>query len=297
MSTLALRASPDTSLRARTLVALATVYVVWSSTYLALRQVVAALPPLLTGSLRFALAGAILFTVQRLRGEPWPTARSWRPAAVSGVLLFACGNGILAIAETRVSSGVAAVAFAATPLLVAAITSFAGERPTARELAGIALGLAGVVVLAAGSDLRAAGLRGMLLLVSPLAWAIGTVVARRARPSSAMTFSAQQMVSGAVVMLLMGLALGERMPDAAPPVAWASLAYLTVFGSVVTFPAFGFLVRHARPALATSYAYVNPALAVALGTVVAHEAFASTTLLSLSLVVAAVLIVVTDRRR
>ncbi len=112
-----------------------------------------------------------------------------------------------------------------------------------------------------------------------------------------MTFSAQQMVSGAVVMLLMGLALGERMPDAAPPVAWASLAYLTVFGSVVTFPAFGFLVRHARPALATSYAYVNPALAVALGTVVAHEAFASTTLLSLSLVVAAVLIVVTDRRR
>lgn len=105
-----------------------------------------------------------------------------------------------------------------------------------------------------------------------------------------MTFSAQQMASGAAVMLLMGLTLGERMPAAAPPVAWASLAYLVVFGSAVTFPAFGFLVRHARPAMATSYAYVNPALAVVLGAALADEALAPSTL---ALVVAAVLIVVT----
>lgn len=278
---------PDAAARARLLAALGVVYLVWSSTYLAVRHVVAALPPMLVGGARFVLAGAMLFAVQRLRGEA-PRRQDWGPAAASGVLLFTVSNGFVCLAETRVSSGVAAVACAATPLVVAALGAVTGERPSARELLSLALGFAGVAALGFGADVSSAGARGALLLVAPVAWALGTVIARRARPSSAVSFAAQQMVCGGAAMLVVGAALGERMPATAPTAAWVAWAYLVLIGSVVTFPAYGYLVRHARPAVATSYAYVNPAIAVLLGVALGGEALTRSTAGALALVVAAV---------
>ncbi|MBI5514044.1 MAG: drug/metabolite exporter YedA [Deltaproteobacteria bacterium] len=296
MTTMALAARPSLSLRGRTLLALGAVYVVWSSTYLALRYVVEALPPMLASGLRFLCAAGVLFGLQRLRGEPWPRARSWAPAAVTGALLFTIGNGLVGLAETRVGSGVAATACATTPLWVAGLGALRGERPTRRELLGIALGLAGVALLGAGSDLRHAGLRGLLLLVSPLAWALGTVLARSERPASAMTFAAQQMLAGGVGLLAVGATLGERFTASAPAHAWWALGYLVLAGSVVGFTAYAFLVRYARPAVATSYAYVNPALAVVLGAALGGEALSASALGALGLIVSAVVVVALGRR-
>jgi drug/metabolite transporter (DMT)-like permease len=288
-----LHSSPPTgaSPRARMVTALVTLYLVWSSTYLALRYVVAALPPMLTGALRFALAGLTLFAVQRLRGEPGPARRDWSAAAASGALLFTAANGMLCVAETRVPSSVAAVACATTPLFVVALGALRGERPRAGELAGVVLGIAGVLVLGLGEFVSAAGPRGMLLLLSPLAWAWGTVVARRARPVSTVTFAAQQMVCGAATNLALGVALGERVPSRVPEAAAWGFAWLVVFGSVVAFPAYAYLVRNARPAVATSYAYVNPVLAVVLGAAMGGERLTGSTLLALALVFVAVLAV------
>ncbi len=291
MNSLAGFPAPVISPRVRTFVALAVLYVVWSSTYLALRHVVVAMPPMMTGGGRFLVAGAILFALQRLRGEPGPARHDWAPAAVSGALLFAGGNGLVCIAETRVSSGVAAVACASTPLFVAGLGALWGERPSRRELGGLALGFAGVLTLGASADLAIGGARGMLLLASPLAWAMGTVIARKARPASPMTFAAQQMVCGAVAMLLASAAMRERVPHHVPTTAWLSLGYLALFGSVVAFPAFSFLVKHARPAVATSYAYVNPVLAVMLGAAIGGESLTRTSIVALALVLAAVVVV------
>jgi len=288
--------SPDASpvaatLRARILLALVTLYLVWSSTYLALRYVVAALPPMLTGALRFALAGALLFLVQRLRGEPRPSRRDWPAAWTSGTLLFTAANGMLCIAETRVSSGVAAVACGTTPLFVVALGALLGERPRAGELAGVLLGLVGALVLGFGELGSGTGSRGLLLLLSPMAWAWGTILARRARPASAVTFAAQQMVCGAGSNLVVGLVLGEHLPAQITATAAWAFAWLVLFGSVVGFPAYAFLVRNARPAVATSYAYVNPVLAVVLGAALGGERLTGTTLAALGLVCVAVLVV------
>lgn len=273
----------------RTLVALVTLYLVWSSTYLALRHVVASMPPLLSGALRFALSGALLFAVQRLRGEPAPRRGDWAPAALSGVLLFTAANGMLCLAETRVTSSVAAVACATTPLFVVGLNALRGERPSAGELAGVALGLSGVLLLASGEVIRAAGAQGALLLLSPFAWACGTLVARRAQPPSAVTFGAQQMAGGALGNLAVGLILGERFSTQLPAVAAWSFAWLVLFGSVVAFPAFAYLVRHARPAVAMSYAYVNPVIAVLLGASLGGERVSARSLAALALVIAAVI--------
>lgn len=296
MNDLALPLSRD-GLRPRILAALVVVYLVWSSTYLAVRHMVAELPPLLVGGCRFILASALLFTVQRLRGAPMPAPGSWPRAAAAGVLLFTLGNGLVCLAETRTSSSVAAVACASTPLFVALFGALRGERPSRREALAIAAGLAGVAVLFAGRDLRVAGARGALLFLAPVAWAGGTVLARGARAASPTTFAAQQMLCGGMVMAASGWLLGERLPAHVSNEALGAVGWLVVMGSVVAFPAYAFLVQNARPAVATSYAYVNPALAVLLGAALGGESLGASTLGSLALVVAAVALATTGGAR
>lgn len=296
MNDLALPTARD-GLRPRIFAALAVVYLVWSSTYLAVRHMVAELPPMLSGGVRFLLASALLFGVQRLRGAAMPVRGTWPLAAASGVLLFTLGNGLVCVAETRTSSSVAAVACASTPLFVALFGVLRGERPSAREALGIVAGLAGVAVLFAGRDLRVAGVRGALLFLAPVAWAGGTVLARRSRGSSPMTFAAQQMLCGGAAMGVVGAVWGERFPAQVSAEALGAFGWLVVMGSVVAFPAYTFLVQNARPAVVTSYAYVNPALAVLLGAAVGGEALSASTLGSLALVVVAVLLATTGGAR
>lgn len=284
--------SPGPSLARPVVLALAAVYAIWSSTYLALRVVVEHVPPMLAGAARFSAAGLVLLAVARARGERMPTARTWAKAAPVGVLLFTLGNGLVATAERTASSGAAAIACATMPLWAAGLSLAFGERPSRRDWCGLAVGFAGVVLLCAGSELRGDGLATAFLVLAPVSWALGSVLARRFQAEPGLATSAAQMIAGAVACLALALASGERVPAHVPPRALLALAYLVVFGSLVGYTAYAYLLRKARPTVAMSYAYVNPALAVLLGAAAYGETPTAGTLAATGLVVAGVAVAV-----
>jgi drug/metabolite transporter (DMT)-like permease len=268
-------------------VSLATLYLVWSSTYLALRYLVDAAPVLLSCGARYMLAGLVLYVGSRVSGGERPSKRAWLAAIPSGGLLFLVGNGFVALAETTVGSGLAAVVCAAMPLFLAVFGALSGERTSRAEWLGLGLGFAGVVLLGA-ADLRSSSLAGLFLGFAPIGWALGSLLAKRLPLAKGAMAPATQMITGGVIDLLVGLARGERF-DSTPPVrAWLAFGYLVVFGSIAAFSAYAYLLRTTRPATATSYAYVNPMLAVLLGVAVGHEHLAPTSLVATLLVVGGV---------
>lgn len=254
--------------------ALSAVYLVWGSTYLAIRFALeGGWPPLLMGGVRFLVAGSFLYAVLRLRGMPAPTRMQWRNAAFVGLLLLAVGNGLVCVAEQTVSSGLAAVAVASMPLWMALFSALRGERPRRMEWVGLAVGFAGVAWLNAGSSLSATPSGLVALLVAAMAWAYGSVWSRGRDLPSPFMGAAAQMLCGGVAMLVTGVVLGERFdgwPDAR---GLLSVGYLASIGSLVGFSAYIWLLHHVRPALAGSYAYVNPVIAVLLGAWLAGERF------------------------
>ncbi len=276
--------------------ALAAVYLVWGSTYLVMRIAVEHLPPLLMGAIRFSIAGALLFGFALVRGAAWPTARQWLMALPVGALLFVGGNGFVAIAETEVSSGVAAVVVATMPLWMAVFATISGERPTRSEWLGVGFGLAGVVVLMSGAELSAAPVFAAILLGSPLAWALGSTLSRRLEQAPGIMSAATQQLTGGAALALVGFTRGERLPATFTFEAIWSLVYLIVLGSFVAFTAYSWLLRNTRPAVATSYAYVNPGIAVLLGVFLGAEQVSGATLMATPLIVAAVVLVVRGKR-
>jgi drug/metabolite transporter (DMT)-like permease len=260
----------------RLVLALGAVWLIWGSTYLAMRVAVAGLPPFLMAGTRFVLAGAALLVIVRARGETMPGVRAWLIAVPVGALLFLCGNGLVVVAEQTLPSSVAAIVCATTPLIASALAAFRGERPRSAEIVGMVLGIAGVVLLGIGSPLAVAGWRALLVLLAPIGWAIGSLIARSesAKESGAargLGAAGAHMVMGGVWMLLTSVVLGEHLPK---EIAWQSAAswgYLVVFGSLVGFSAYSWLLAHSRPAVAMSYAYVNPVIAVVLGAALGGE--------------------------
>ena len=254
--------------------ALAVVYVVWGSTYLGIRFALeGGYPPLLMAGGRFLAAGALLYALLRARGVPAPTRAQWRDLAFMGTLLLGFGNGMVCIAEQSVSSGLAAVAVASAPLWIGLFAALRGQRPSRIELLGLGVGFLGVLWLNAGSALTASPTALVALLVAPLAWAFGSVWSQgRALPQPFMA-AAAQMLCGGVLMLVAGFALGERIHAWPTPKATLSVVYLSVFGSIVAFSAYAWLLQNVRATLAGSYAYVNPAVAVVLGGWLAAERF------------------------
>jgi drug/metabolite transporter (DMT)-like permease len=283
--------------RVALLASLASVYVVWSSTYLVMRIAVESLPPMLMGAIRFSIAGGLLFVFGAFRRVPMPTLRQWFLALPIGILLFVGGNGLVAIGETRVSSGIAAVVCATMPLWMSVFAVLTGERPTAREWLGVALGLAGVVVLTAGAELSAEPVFAAILLGSPLAWAAGSILSRRLPAAPGVMAAASQQIMGGLALFAVGFGRGERLPAEWTFDAMWSVAYLIVFGSFVAFTAYSWLLKNARPALATSYAFVNPPLAVLLGAALGAEHVDSATLAATPLIVAAVVLVVIGKKK
>lgn len=281
----------------RLLVALASVYIVWGSTYFAMRVAVAGLPPLGMGAVRFVIAGALLLGIARVRGSAWPTSRQWLATLPIGALFFVGGNGLVAVAEQSIDSGIAAVVCATMPLWTAVIASATGEPTSRREWIGLAVGFAGVVLLVGGASTRGEPLHFVLVLLSPLSWAIGAVLSRRVAMPGGLTAAGAQMLTGGLAMAVVSLALGETWPTTQPAGAWLALAYLVVFGSLIGFTAFAWLLRNTRPAVATSYAYVNPAIAVLVGAALGGEILGISTIASTGLIVAAVALVVTGKRR
>ena len=278
-------ASPSPRSALSIALALAAVYLIWGSTYLAIRFALeGGFPPLLMAGGRFIVAGSLMYAALRLRGVPAPTRAQWKHLAVMGALLLGLGNGMVCIAQQSVSSGLAAVAVASAPLWMGLFAAMRGQHPNRLEWIGLAVGFAGVLWLNAGGTLSASPQGLIALLIAPLAWSYGSIWSKGRDLPAPFMGAAGQMLLGGVMMLVAGLLLGERIETLPTLKGWLSVGYLLTFGSIVGFSAYIWLLHHVRPALAGSYAYVNPAIAVMLGAALAHERFAARELAAMGVI-------------
>lgn len=282
---------------AHVVAALLAVYLIWGSTYLAIRFVVETLPPFLSAGARWAVAGAALYLFMRARGAPAPARQTWRGAVVVGAFLLLGGNGLVSLAETSVPSGIAALVVATVPLFVV-LFDWAGParaRPSALAVAGLALGFGGVALLVDPFSIGVVRfeLWAMAALVAASAlWSVGTLYGRDATfaepPALAM---GMQMLGGGACLLLTGAAVGELGQlelGAVSTLSWLSFLYLTTVGALGGFTAYIWLVRNVAPQLATTYAFVNPVIAVMLGAALAAEPLTPRTVAAAGIIIVAV---------
>lgn len=303
-------AAPDTRTRVQSWIALGVVYLVWGSTYLAIHVGVAHLPPLLMGGIRYIIAGTLLYPIasratSARRGPGGdgsrPGARAWLACAVVGVLLLFGGNGGVSVAETTLPSGVAAVLVATVPLwMIVFAWPVERQRVTARSAAGLAVGLAGVAILV-GGGLAGGRMSGVFIVLGgSAAWGFGSVLSHRLPvPANAMLAAAIEMLAGGVVLLAVAAATGEfsRVQwSAVPATSWIALAYLIGPGSILAFTAYGYALSHLPVATVSTYAYVNPVVAVLAGIVFLGERFSWREGLGAALVVASVVIILNRPR-
>jgi drug/metabolite transporter (DMT)-like permease len=272
-------------------------YIIWGSTYLGIRVALQSYPPFLLAGIRFAIAGLLMLGYLRWRGAALPTARQWRNAAFSGVLLLGFGNGLVCFAEESVSSGISAVVVASMPLFAALFTGLYGEWPSRRETLGLLIGFIGVVVLNFGSSLTASHIGALALLIAAMAWAFGSVWSRRQDMPTGMMNTAAQMLCGSVALLTAGFVSGEKLPAHPTWLASTAAAYLVIFGSLIAFSAYLYVLKHARPALATSYAYVNPPVAVLFGVILLGEKVGPYDLAGMAIILLGVVAITMARQR
>lgn len=289
----------------KVLAAFAAVYVLWGSTYLAIRVAIDTLPPLLMAGARFLVAGGALYAFVRLRGERAPDRRHWGTTAAIGALLLLLGNGGVVLAERTVPSGVVALLVAMVPLWMVLIEWLrrGGVRPSLRTVLGLVVGFAGMVLLVGPSGLGGEPVDPLgtaLVMVGSLAWAGGSIYARGAAlPKSALLATGMQMVWGGVWLTLAGLLAGEwRGLDASAftPRSLLAWGYLVVFGSLVGFTAYIWLLGAVSAARVSTYAYVNPVVAVLLGWALLDEPLSPRVIGAAAVIIAAVAVITTGRR-
>ncbi len=290
----------------RLVIALGLVYVVWGSTYLAIRFAVETMPPLLMAGVRFVVAGGLLLSWRRWRGDALPTLRQFRNANLVGALLLLGGNGCVVIAQTWIASGLAALLVATVPLFVALFDWLRpqGRRPSWVVGVGLVLGFVGIALLidpgTVGGEGAADLLGGTLLLLAAASWSAGTVYARHADlPASDLMGAAIYMLSGGFWLLVAAVVRGELtgfdLAVVSATSAWG-LAYLILFGSLVGFVAYSWLMRNADSTLVSTYAYVNPVIAVLLGWLLAGEVITGRTVVAGAIVLVAVGLITQSRR-
>ena len=272
-STTTTTASPTASSLSPLLIAcLAATWLVWGSTYFAIKLALVSFAPFLQMGTRFLAAGALLAAWMRWRGAPWPNRLQWRNAVVIGALMLGGGMGGTAVAETTVGSGLVVAFIAVMPLMIAALNLFWGVKPGRLESAGIGVGMLGVLLLTQGAGFQAspAGLAAQAIACAT--WSLGSVLSQRNLPLApgAMGF-ASEMLCGGVTLMLLSLGAGETMAWPPQPLATAAWVYLVVFGSLIAVNAYMVLLARASAGLASSYSFVNPVIALLLGTAVGGE--------------------------
>ena len=288
----------------KTVGALGIVYVVWGSTYLAIRYAIEGFPPLLSGGLRFAAAAALMlgYLAVRRPAALRATCAQLATAAVSGILLLAGGNGMVTVAEQRVDSGLAALLIACVPLWIVILRLLMRDRPGPATALGVLIGLAGValIFLPGGSGGTDHGYAALTVLAA-LSWAVGSLlVTLLPVPTDPLTLTTVEMAAGSLVLLVAAAARGEFgrfAPGDAPGSAWFALCYLVVFGSLIAFTAYIWLLGNAPVSIVATYAYVNPAVAVLLGALIAGERLTGSALAGGLVILAAVALVVTAESR
>ena len=294
MSQLASRHGAST---AKVLLALLAVYLLWGSTYYAIRIALSAYPPFLLTAVRMFIAGSLMFAVLRLRGVPAPTRRQWPPILVLGLLLSVLSNALVNLAEQTVSTGLVAIGVAAMPLWAGLFSALRGHHPSRGEWLGLLVGFAGVAWLNVGSEMRVSTIGALAVLVAPVAWAWGSIWSRGQDLPEPFMSSAAQMLVGSFMALFVGLGVGERMYGVPAMEPTLAMFYLVVAGSILGFTAYIWLLHHVRPALATSYAYVNPPLAMGFGALLLGEKFDAHAIGAMLVILAGVVIITQAKAR
>jgi drug/metabolite transporter (DMT)-like permease len=293
--------------RWKILLAFATIYLVWGSTFLAIRIGVREVPPFLLAGMRFFAAGIVLYAWMRVKGTPSPTRREWAAASFLAVLIFVLDYGLLFWAEKRVPSGIAAVMLATIPVFMtlAEIFFLRTQKLTFRLGFALLVGICGVAILVGhsprlGEDaIDAAG--AFALIVAAISWSLAAVLTRKLPlPESKVMSSGAQMLAGGIFLILASAMLGELNAfhlRAVSPIAWIALSYLIVAGSIIAFTAYVWLIHHESPTKVGTYAYVNPVVAVLLGYFLGGEALGVRTIVGILLVLASVIVITTTRKK
>lgn len=279
--------------------ALLAVFVFWGSTAPAIKVAVATLPPWYMASVRFLVAGAILWLYARIRGVPLPSVRDWRGAAITGTILLTLGNGMFAWCLQYIPSGLGSLFFALSPLWNAVIgAAFYRERLSPLAIVGIAMGIGGMAYLVSPSAAEHLPLFPVVIATATsIAWSVGSMIQRRYPATDFAQMSGMQMLVGCVELGLLGLLFHERLtPAEFTPAATASLVYLIIFGSIVGFSAYVWLARNVETVLASTYSYVNPVVAIALAALVLHEPLTWHTVLGAVVIVLGVTLMMTQLR-
>jgi len=283
------------------------VYLIWSSTYLAIRFAVETLPPFLMAGVRFLIAGALLYGWMRFRGAKRPTLRHWKSTAIVGGLLLLGGNGGVVWAEQIVPSGITALMIATVPLWMVLIhwMSPGGERPSTQVWIGVVIGFFGIVLLvnpfASANMFRVDPVGAAVLCFATISWSIGSLYSRNApMPPESLLATAMEMLTGGAMLTLAGTVSGEwyRLNLAEASLrSLLSVAYLIVFGSLIAFSAYTWLLKNTSPARVSTYAYVNPVIAVFLGWALAGEVVNSLIAVAATVIIFAVVLITTYREK
>lgn len=286
--------------------ALASVYVLWGSTYLFIHFMTERMPPLYMASLRLSTAGLILYLYARLTGTPAPSLKQWASAGLIGVLLLTIANGSMSVALQYVPTSIAALLAATVPLFIILFNwiSFGHTRPTNLSLAGLLVGLLGVSLLVQPADPGVSATGGTwlgigLIMLANISWAVGTLLSGKLSLPSQLISSAVQMLVGGLVLFLFSMFTENVSPTSigdAPVKAIGSLIYLIIFGSIIGFSSFAWLARNASPQLVSTYAYVNPVVAMLLGWAFAGEALTGSSILAALVILAGVVLITLGRK-
>jgi len=271
--------------------ALFALYVIWGSTYLAMRVAMEGFGPFTMAAIRFLVAGVVMLAIARARRESFPTRLQWRNALFIGTLLLACGNGGVAIAEQSVSSGLAALMVAVVPLWMALFSGLWGRWPATKDWVALVLGFGGIIFLNLGGELRGSLGGVAVLMFATASWAFGSLWSRRLDLPKGMMAPGAEMFTAGLVLVVFSLIHGESLPPVVPGRAIAAIAYLIVFGSLVAYTAYLYLLAHTPVTVASSYAYINPLVALALGAALYGEHLPQALLVAVPLVLVAVAIV------
>lgn len=276
---------------------LAATWLVWGSTYLAIKFALLSFEPFWQMGTRFVAAGVLLAAWMRWRGQPWPDARSWRNALVVGSLMLGGGMGGTAVAEQTVGSGLVVAFIAVVPMMIALVNLAEGIRPGRTELAGIVVGLVGVLMLTQGAGFQASPSGLLAIATACSTWSVGSVLSQRRLPLApgAMGF-ASEMVCGGLVLMALAAITGEPWHWPPRPDALLAWGYLVVFGSLVAFNAYMVLLAQAPAGLASSYTFVNPVIAMLLGVALAGEVVTGFEWLAVGVVLAGVVLLVRAKR-
>jgi drug/metabolite transporter (DMT)-like permease len=273
------------------------VYVIWGTTYFAIKVGIAGSAPFLLIGSRFVVAGGLLMALQLARGRRLPTFVQWRNATIIGFLLLVVGNGGVAVAEHWVSSGATVALISVMPIATALWSGVFGQWPRRLEWLAIGIGAAGAAVMLTGRDLQSSWLGTSIILCGTTCWSLGTVLSRRLDlPHGPMGFGAEMLTAGILALFVSALA-GEHWTLPQTPSVWEAWAYLVIFGSLIAFSAYRFVVEYVSPTLAATYAYVNPPVALVVGWWLGHESFSYNVLVGLPIVLSSVALLAWSQRR